>query len=318
MKKRPLGKTGIEVSQIAFGSASIGMPYGLSVCADEMLSDEEAVALLNRTFNNGINLFDTASDYGKSDEILGKAFADKRENVVICSKPSHLYDSFIGQTPPEAGEIKKTLNESLAMNLKRLKTDYIDIYMSHDGSDEAIENDTIINFFQGLKKKGVIRATGVSVYTLEQSLIAINSGVWDVIQLPLNLMDQRQLPAIELAKANGIGVVVRSVLFMGILTDRGANLHPKLKFVQEHRDVYNELLDDNTKSLPDLAIKFVMSLDGVSSVLVGIDKDKYLDKTLSICDSMQLSNETIARAKQLAYPDPEFLNLPMWDRKGWL
>ena len=318
MNKRNLGSTGIEVSQIAFGSASIGMPYGLNVCDDDMLSDEQAVSLLNHAFNNGINLFDTASGYGKSDELLGEAFSDKREKVVICGKPSPLYDSFLDQTLPSNAEIKKSLDKSIAQSLSRLKTDYIDIYMSHNGTEEVIENEAVIDFFQQKKQKGVIRATGVSVYTLEQSLAAINSNVWDVIQLQFNLMDQRQFPAIELAKANGIGIITRSVLFMGILTDRGANLHPKLKFVQDHRNVYNELLDDNTKSLPDLATKFVMSLDGISSVLIGIDKNEYLDKALSLGDSLQLSNEIMARAKQLAYPQPEFLNLPVWDRNGWL
>ncbi|NIA17075.1 MAG: aldo/keto reductase, partial [Planctomycetes bacterium] len=161
-------------------------------------------------------------------------------------------------------------------------------------------------------------SAGVSVYTPDQSKKAIESGMWDVIQIAVNLMDQRQLPAIELAKANGIGVIVRSALFKGILTDRGANLHPKLKSIQAHRDVYNELLDDNTRSLSDLATKFVMSLDGVSSVLVGIDKNEYLDKAMSICNSTQLSDEAVARAKQLAYPEPEILNLPVWDRNGWL
>ena len=319
MKKRILGKTDINVSEISFGTVSLGVPYGIGVTVEsDMPSEADSIKLLNDALDNGINFFDTALTYGKSEEIIGKAFEGRRSESVICSKPAHLYDIYANQKLPSGKEILEKLDNSVQQSLSKLKTDYIDVYMSHDGTEEVIENETVIDFYQKLKKKGIIRATGVSVYTVEESIKAINSGVWDVIQLAFNLMDQRQLPAIELARQKGVGIVVRSVLFKGILTGKGDNLHAQLKPVQDHRQKYYSLLSDNAKTLSDLATKFVLSCNGVSSVLVGIDKPDYLSQALAVADGKYLNTELFEKAKSLAYPDPEFLNLPLWDRKGWL
>ena len=78
------------------------------------------------------------------------------------------------------------------------------------------------------------------------------------------------------------------------------------------------MLIETVSSLSDLATKFVLSSKEVSSVLVGIDKPEYLQSALAVADGNYLDRDAIVRARQLAYPDPEFLNLPMWDRKGWL
>ena len=319
MLEKTVGRTNIKVSELSFGTVSLGLPYGIGVKdKNYMLTDRQSCSLLNTALDSGVNFYDTAKEYGKSEEILGRAFKDKRNEVVICTKPAHLYDIYKGQSLPLSGEITKVLNESLVHSLNKLQTDYIDIYMSHNGTEEVIENDTVIGFFQNLMKKGVIRATGISVYTIEQSLKAIKSGVWDVIQLQFNLMDQRQLPAIEFAKEKGVGIIIRSVLFKGILTDRGSNLHPELKAVEEHREKYLPLIRDDIGSLSELATKFVLSFDGVSSVLIGIDKPEYLEQALKIVNGKYLDEQTLLKAKEFAYPDPDFLNLPVWDRKGWL
>ena len=319
MNKKQLGNSGIEVSEISFGTVSLGLPYGIGVNSGaDMLSDDMAVKLLQEALEKGVNFYDTALSYGKSEDIVGKAFADRREKAVICTKPAHLYDSYSGQSLPSASEITKNLETSLAQSLKKLNTDYFDVLMSHDGNEEVIENDTVVDFYQNLKQKGIIRATGISVYTAEETIKAINSGNWDVIQLAFNLLDQRQLPAIALAASKGVGIVVRSVLFKGILTDKGKNLHPALKDVEAHRAKLMGLLGKSAATLPELATRFVLSCKGVSSVLVGIDKPEYLEQALAVANGTYLDEDTLQNAKNLAYPDPQFLDLPMWARKGWL
>ena len=169
-----------------------------------------------------------------------------------------------------------------------------------------------------IKKKGFIRATGVSTYTLEESEMAINSGVWDVIQLPFNLMNQTQEAIFSLAADKGIGVMVRSVLFKGILSEKGRNLHSELKDVEQHIKLYEELYTHSVSDLASLAIKFALSYDQVSSVLVGIDRMDYLQKSLVVADGIYMDNETLLRARELQYPDPQFLDLSKWDKRGWL
>ena len=319
VNKDQLGKTGINVSRLSFGTVSLGLPYGIGINGQsQMPTEPDSVALLQAALDRGVNFFDTALAYGKSETLIGTAFADCRDQVVICTKPAHLYDIYAGQKLPLANEIRAKLEQSLEQSLKRLNTDYIDIYMSHDGTEEVIENDTVIDFYQSLKKKGIIRATGVSVYTVQQSLNAIETGMWDVIQLAFNMLDQTQLPAIELAAQKGVGIVVRSVLFKGVLTGKGNALHPALRSVQDHRQKYLQLLNDHIKMLSELAIRFVLSCKGVSSVLIGIDKSIYLESALTTLQKGKLNHQLVKKIKGLAYPDPTFLNLPKWDRKGWL
>jgi aryl-alcohol dehydrogenase-like predicted oxidoreductase len=317
MLKRRLGKTGIEVSEVAFGCVEIGMPYGIGVEGPEdMLTEKEAIELLNLAVDSGINFFDTARMYGKSEDIIGKAFKNRRHEVVIATKCVHLLDGQ-GKLPPK-GKIKGIIKKSLLDSLKKLQTDHVDLFMLHQATPEILDEEEIFNTFAQLKEKGLFRATGVSSYTTEVSKKAINSGFWNMLQLPFNLMDQRQGELFKEAEKKGVGIVVRSVLLKGLLSDKGVNLHPALSKVEKHIANYNKLLDGHYYNLPALATKFALSFPEVSAVLIGIDKKKYLEEALGTVDGVYLDKETLKQLGEMAYPDPEFINLPYWDKMNWL
>ena len=317
MNQRTLGRTGIHVSEIAFGGVEIGMPYGIGIKnKTDMLSETEAINLLHSALDNGINFFDTARMYGKSESIMGQAFKDKREQVVICTKCRPFRDK-LGELPASA-KLKIIIENSLRESLKELQTDYIDIYMLHQADLEILDNETIVNALLNLKDKGIIRAMGVSTYTLEETKKAVDTGVWDVVQLPFNLMDQTQASIFSLAAEQGVGIMVRSVLLKGILSEKGRSLHSELKDVEEHLKFYEELFNETTPKLPTLATKFALSFMQVSSVLVGIDRKKYLQEALDAADGIYLNEERLARAKKLFYLNPQFLDLVKWEKMGWL
>ncbi len=317
MNKRLLGRTGIQVSEIAFGGVEIGMPYGLGVKnKTDMLSESEAISLLHSALDKGINLFDTARMYGESESIMGRAFKDRRDQVVLCTKCRPFRDKF-GELP-NSEKLKEIIEKSLSESLTELQTEYIDIYMLHQSDVEIIENETIVNRLLNLKKHGVIRAMGVSTYTVEETQKAIKSGVWDVVQLPFSLVNQAQAINFSLAAERGVGIMVRSVLFKGILSERGRNLHSALKDVEKHLKFYEELLNETTPNLPTLATKFALSFEQISSTLIGIDRMEYLQKALTAADGIYLNNDNLSRAKELQYPKPDFLDLVKWERKGWL
>ncbi len=317
MNQRPLGNTGIRVSEIAFGGVEIGLPYGIGVRSKEdMLSESEAIRLLQAALESGINFFDTARAYGTSEQIMGKAFRDRRNRVVIGTKCRHFRDS--NGRLPDSKALKKIIEASLQESLAALQTDYIDVYMLHQGDLEILGRAEIAETFSNLKKQGVIRATGVSTYKVEETEMAINSGAWDVVQLPFNLMDQSQAAAFPLAAQHGVGIVGRSVLFKGILSEKGRHLHPELKRVAEHRAAYQTLLSESVPNLSTLATKFALSFPEISSVLVGIDRMDYLKKAVSVADGNYLCEETLSRARALAFPESEFLDLVKWDKMGWL
>ncbi len=317
MNKRKLGNTGIEVSEIAFGGVEIGMPYGLGVNGKkDMLSRSKSIHLLHDAIDGGINFFDTARMYGASEEIMGEAFKKKRGKVVIATKCNHLRGSS-GNLPSET-MINDKIRQSLSKSLGALQTDFVDVFMLHRVNEEILKNEAIKETFSRLKDEGLVRSTGVSTYTLEESRLAIDSGVWDVIQIPFNLMDQSQESIFELAENKGIGLIVRSVLFKGILTNKGRNLHEALSSVEQHIKLFDNLLIETNTDLATLATKFALSYKQVSSVLIGIDKQHYLKKALSLADGNYLESKQLRLAKELQYPNPDFLDLIKWNQMGWL
>ncbi|WP_209329680.1 aldo/keto reductase [Lunatimonas salinarum] len=317
MRYVDLGSTGLRVSEIAFGGVEIGMPYGIGIRSEaDMLQEREAVNLLNRSLEEGINFFDTARMYGDSERLMGIAFASKREQVVICSKCRHFRDQR-GQLPA-TGELTRIIHQSAEESLCALRTDYLDLFMLHQADEEILQCEEIIEAFLALRDAGKVRSIGASTYSASESTLAIKSGVWQVVQLPFNILDQRQAAVFESAAKSNVGLVIRSVLLKGLLSDRGKGLPLPLERVERHIQKLADLAGTMDIDLPTLAIRFALSFEAVSSVLVGIDQEKYLLQAVGAAHKSQLDEEIFDAVKRLAFPDPEFINLPHWDRMGWL
>lgn len=317
MLMRPLGKTGIQVSEVAFGCVEIGIPYGIGVKdKKDMLSTEQAISLLHTALDKGINFFDTARHYGDSEMILGKAFKTKRDQVVIATKCHHFLEP--DDRFPSYKVLKSRIEESLHQSLQALQTDYVDVFMLHQANHGILENEEVASIFNELKQSGKIRATGVSTYLVEESEKAIDIQNWDLIQLPFNLLDQRHGAVFSSAAEKGVAIIVRSVLLKGLLSSKGKDLHPALSAVQTHIGKYNRLLDVGMEELSTLATKFALSFNEVSAVLIGIDHTKYLEDALKTANGHYLDKIQLQRAEMLAYHDPDFINLPYWDKQGWL
>lgn len=317
MKYRLLGNTGIAVSEVAFGCVELGIPYGIGVNSErDMLSDGQAIDLLNSAVDSGINFFDTARMYGKSEQILGEAFKDRRKDVVIATKCVHLLDADGKLPAPDV--LKEKIEASLFKSLEALRTDYVDVFMLHQASEEIINSQEILTIFSKLKEQGLFRASGISTYSCEHTGMIIEKGTWNMVQVPFNLIDQRHGEYFKAAKEKGIGVVVRSVLLKGLLSDRGVNLHPALKAVEAHIAKYQELIEGTDYNLSTLATKFAISFPEVSSVLIGIDRKEYLEQALRTVNGEYLAREKMGRAIQMSYPDPDFIDLPYWDKMNWL
>ncbi len=317
MLKKPLGNTGMKVSELAFGGVEIGIPYGINVKNEaDMLSESDAIHLLHSSFDAGINFYDTARMYGDSERIIGKAFKGKRDKIILETKCVHFKDE--KGNIPACAELKRIVENSLNESLKALQTDYIDIYMLHSVDMRILESEDVSRIFSDLRKAGKIRATGASTYTPEETGKAIDTDVWNVLQIPFNLLDQRHNEHFSRAFQQGVGIVIRSVLMKGILSEKGKNLHPALHDVENHLPKYSELIVPPIKDLSALAVKFALSFPEVSSVLIGLDRMEYLQQALNMVDGNYLDEKQLARARELSYPDPEFLNLPYWSKMKWL
>ncbi|MBW9172216.1 aldo/keto reductase [Clostridium estertheticum] len=197
MDKIKLGRTNLMVTRSGFGALPV-----------QRVSFDEAKNILRKSYDNGINFFDTARAYSDSEEKIGYSLADVRKNIIIATK-THAKD-------------RKTLLEHLQTSLKNLKTDYIDIYQLHN-PDVLPDPKDPEGLYAGLleaKKKGLIRFIGITNHKLKNAMDAAASGLYDTIQFPLcSLSSDDDLLLIKECKKRNIGLIAMKALSGGLITD---------------------------------------------------------------------------------------------------
>ena len=220
---RPLGRSGLKVSPICLGGDNFVNPT----------PEKESIEILNCAVTNGINLIDTANSYadGRSEEIIGKFMkeSDCRDDVILTTK---FYYGTGNKGINDKGTSRKHIIKACEDSLKRLKTDYIDIYQTHRLCMNTPLEETL-GALTDLQRQGKIRyagsTTSPSWKITEASMLADYTGLIRMVseQLPYNLLDRRVeneiLPA---ANAAGLAVIVWAPLAMGLLTGRYDSANP--------------------------------------------------------------------------------------------
>ena len=220
--KRTLGRSGIEVSALGMGCWAIGGPFwsGETPLGWGMVDDEESVRAIHAALELGVTLFDTANVYGAghSEKVLGRALAGRREKVVIATKFSNVFDEnsrqVTGQDATPAG-----IRSACEASLRRLGTDYIDLYQFHDNGFPADEADPVRETLEGLAKEGKIRAYGWSTDFADRAEVFAKGPKCSSVQLQLNVLDDN--PAvIAVCEKHNLAALNRGPLAMGLLTNK--------------------------------------------------------------------------------------------------
>lgn len=253
MKYHPLGRTGIEVPELAFGAASLGSIY-FDVSQDEA-NGAVAVAL-----ENGINYFDVAPYYGMTtaETALGKALSGlDRSTFHIATKVGRYGDS-------DWDFSADATRRSIEASLKRLGTDYIDVIQCHDieYGDRRQLLEEALPTLRRLKEEGVVRNIGITGYLLDVvEEIALEQEVDTVMAYcTYTLQDRRLGPVARRLSEAGIGVLNASPLGMGLLTERGApDWHPGNERVIELANAAARYCKAMGSDISELAIKFALS-----------------------------------------------------------
>ncbi len=275
MKYRTLGRTGIRVSEIGFGAWAIGgMSYGPT-------RDEDSLEALETAWGHGVNFFDTADTYGEghSEELIGKFLKGKRDEAVIATKAGwDFYHKGVSKNF-DPGYIRFACDQSL----KRLQTDWIDLYQLHNPTLEQIEAGSLFEVLDELKKKGKIRFYGVSVHVPREAAAVIQSGKADALQLIFNLLDQRQVAEVfPEGEKNGIGIIAREPLACGLLSGkysaetRFSRDDHRNRWSKEKKEldlqkisILKSQLNLSRLSLAQAALEVVLSFEEVSVVIPG-------------------------------------------------
>lgn len=268
MNFNKLGSSNVEVSEVSFGCMSLELERG----------QNHVSKLIQNAFNHGIKFFDTADLYNKglNEQMLGKALKPYRDKAVISTKVGNVWDeSGKGWNwNPSKEHILTAINESL----RRLQTDYIDLYMLHGGTvDDPI--DETVEAFERLKKQGKIRAYGISSIRPNTIREWIKRSNMDCVMMQYSLIDRRpEEEILDLLNKNGIDVITRGTLAKGMLIDKPVKNY--LGFsgqeIKKLRKVIYEKGDPT-----GVAIRYVLEHPAVSSAVLGIRTQKQLDNILS-------------------------------------
>ncbi len=307
MQYRVLGRTGLKVSSIGFGSAELGMDYGIKVPGRYgKPSKETAKKILYQALDSGINLFDTAPGYGDSESLLGAYIGDKE-----CYFATKINIAKNDSIEPEY------IERMIGKSLKNLRRDYIDILQIHNVTADTGAQWAFLGVLDNLRKKGLIRFLGVSVYGTKDAMIAIERNLFDVIQFAFSILDQRMREEVIPALAkNSIGVLSRSAYFRGLLTEKIEYLDEELVFlknaVQETKKKFNI---NNWDDLMKLALKFCLSHPEIDSILVGIHNLDELAFAIATEKEAKLDKDTMSKLFALGIRDNYWVEPLNWYRR---
>jgi aryl-alcohol dehydrogenase-like predicted oxidoreductase len=291
---------------LALGTAQFGMDYGLFNRGK--VSDRECGLILERAWELGVDVLDTAAAYGRSEEVIG------------CVRPPGSNYRIVTKTVPlrteqvSADDIKR-VRDGVYKSQRLLGEGPIDALLVHNAADIiAPGGDRLVEMLETLKRDGVCRKIGVSVYD-HASLFAVRRRMAiEVVQLPLNVFDQRfaRDGAIADLAADGIEVHVRSVFLQGILLHTVDDLPPHLSAIGDHLRNFREAATAVGFSAGAAALRYVALVPGVARIVIGVNDIAELETDVSAFRTACQDSETMPLFDKFSVTDAKLVDPRLW------
>jgi len=317
MQMRPLGRTGLRVSEVGYGAWGIGGALWVGA------RDDESLRALHRAVDLGVNFIDTALGYGMghSEGLVGRLLRERREAIYVATKvpPKDFVWPAQRGVPVAKCYPADHIVSCCEKSLRNLGTDHVDVLQLHTWQDEYLDQDGWRDALLGLKKAGKARFVGISVndHDPASAMRAVTSGLFDTAQIIYNVFDQT--PDAEFFPAcieRGVGVLARVPFDEGGLT---GSITPGSEFprgdfrnryfegerkqqVYERAEALKSLLDGEAKTLPELALRFCLSHDAVSTVIPGMRRVSSVEANVAVSDGRRLSAPMRERLRAHAWP----------------
>jgi aryl-alcohol dehydrogenase-like predicted oxidoreductase len=301
MRYRTLGKTGLEVSELAFGSlfaSSLGPGF------------EESRRAVHRAIDLGINYFDTAPAYANSEEVLGRILRDVRAPLVLSTKLG-------GRPLPFEPQNAKQLVASVEESLRLLHREVIDVLFIHEPdrplqyawwTDPHAVSGPVLEVLDDLKRRGLIRFTGVGGTTVTEMAHLLRSGKFDVVLTAFNysaLFREATHEVLPAAKEHNLGIVLGSTLQQGALGRRYDDVVRAkplwlAKARQEQFLAFYRFLDELGMPIVELCLRFALSNADASTVLIGPKTAEQVEQSVAALAKGPLSADVLAELDRLA------------------
>lgn len=293
LKKRKLGNSDLYVTELGLGCMTVGT------------EETTAREIIKAALEEGVNYFDTADlyDFGENEKIVGQALKDVREQVIIATKAGNRRNQT--QTGWSWDPSKAYIKEAVKNSLKRLGTDYIDLYQLHGGTIEDPIEETI-EAFEELKAEGFIRHYGISSIRPNVIREYVKKSSISSVMMQYSFLDRRpEEEALPLLHEHGISVVTRGPLAKGLLSDKlleKVSEKGYLDYNSEKLRTVLPLLKEKVapfRSFTEVALQYNLANPAVASVVAGASSPEQIRSNAKAVKSKPLSDEEITFIKEL-------------------
>ncbi len=316
MEKRKLGKSGVQVSPMGLGCWAIGGPFefdGRPAGWGEV-EDAESVRAIRRALDLGVTFLDTADVYGcgHSERVLGEALGGHRDEAVVATKFGLLFDEGT-RTGGGADTSPAYIRRACEASLRRLATEYIDLYQLHGGAEDATSAEGVVEVLEDLVGEGKIRAYGTSVDAPEVARVFAKGEHCVSVQTQVNVFGADE-EVIRFCEQGGLSVVARTPLAMGLLTGKyapGKNVPPDddVRRDTPHWDYFDdstmedwtekvaairEVLTEDGRTLAQGALAWIWSYSAVTIPIPGFKNVSQVEQNVGAMHFGQLSGEAMA------------------------
>lgn len=278
MKRNRLGMSEIFVSEIGFGCMSLQVD-------NEQVSER----MIHEAIDAGINFFDTADlyDYGVNEEVVGKALQGRRDKIVLATKVGNRWQE--GKEGWEWDPSKQHIFEAVKQSLRRLKTDYIDLYQLHGGTISDPIDETI-EAFEQLKREGLIRDYGISSIRPNVIKEFVQRSSIVSVMMQYNMLDRRAEELFNFLAKHEVSVIVRGPVAKGLLTDNwqaklteaGYLSYSKQEIIALHEQL--EKLKTQERDKTQIALRYALSPEVVATTIPGTSRTEQLQANIRTKD----------------------------------
>jgi len=281
------------LERLTLGTVQFGLDYGINNSGGKP-SHKKSLEMLKFAYDKGIKIFDTAYAYGDAEEILGefsRMYNLEREIKIVTKLKPNILDEC------KSDNLQETIIANLIESLRRLKRDCVDGYLLHTPS--YIRNKKVVESLVTLKKRGLVKNIGVSIYEERDAVYAAGLKEVDYIQIPYNIFDQRldRTNFFQLAKENHITIFARSAFLQGLFFVSDEKIPPYLAKVKIYFKRLDKIISKYNLSRKQAAFLFSYKNKNIDYVVFGVDNIKQLAEDINMAEKNIDSEKCIKELK---------------------
>lgn len=286
-----LGKTGLEVTRLGFGAMEIRGPR---IWGGRPVTDEQAETILNKVLDAGINFIDTANDYGRSEEFIGKYIRHRRQEYILATKCG-CHVTYRDENTDDTPHVwtRENLFRGLHESLQRMHTDVIDIMQLHNPPVEETEKNGLVEVLKEMQQQGKVRFISIST-TLPHLPTYLEWGVFSTFQIPYSALEREHEEWITRSAEAGIGTIIRGGVARGEIGVGQGREDRWARFAEAGLD---ELLAPG-ESRTAFMLRFTLAHPHMHTTIVGTLRPDHLEENLKAAEAGPLPADVYAEAKK--------------------